>query len=164
MSDTVQDPRALHEAPLHGEPGFTSVGEGLCVPCGYGPPENVRRCTVSAGDVLPRGESKEGAAAPSLAVSIREVLRRGRKRNLPLLSGSFLPFLTPRKGAAGGSPGVNPVPCPRAVREAGPYTQKCGFTSVGDEQSLDRRTLPARRYVLGGPKPSGAVPGPRAEN
>ena len=73
----------------------------------------VRHGTVSADDVLPRGESKEGAAAPSLAVSIREVLRRGRKRNLPLLSGSFLPFLTSRKGAAGGSPGVNLVPRPR---------------------------------------------------
>ena len=41
-----------------------------------------------------RGYSKRGPAGPLLVVSNREVLRRGRKRNLPLLSvvffGSFL--------------------------------------------------------------------------
>ena len=72
------------------------VGEGLCVPCGYGPPETVRRGTMSPG-------------------------------------------------------GASPSPTRRNV----------GFFSVGDEQSLDRRTLPARRYVLDVPKTYDTVPCPR---
>ena len=84
----------------------------------------------------PRGNSKRGPAGPLLVVSNREVLRRGRKRNLPLLSivffGSFL-LDKQKKGTS------------------------FSLSAGGDKQSWDRRA--SRASLCPAPTAQTALPG-----
>ncbi len=62
-----------------------------------GPYEKTCLPSSVLSSLVPWGIIQKGAEAPFLAVSMREVLRRGRIRNLPLLSRFLSPFLCRHK-------------------------------------------------------------------